>query len=110
VWLPFQTYHMMVGLGMGFIALTLLGTLLLRKGALFRHALAAVDVRLQRARRGRANQFGWIAAEVGRQPWVVYPSVQDGVRQPDAGTAHVDGGSASRSRRSRSLVDRHVRA
>jgi cytochrome d ubiquinol oxidase subunit I len=25
------------------------------------------------------NQAGWIAAETGRQPWVVYPSVQHGV-------------------------------
>jgi cytochrome bd ubiquinol oxidase subunit I len=22
-----------------------------------------------------ANQTGWVAAEVGRQPWVVYPAV-----------------------------------
>ena len=26
-----------------------------------------------------AGQAGWVAAEVGRQPWVVYPSVQNGV-------------------------------
>ena len=26
-----------------------------------------------------ANQAGWVTAEVGRQPWIVYPSVQDGV-------------------------------
>lgn len=79
VWLPFQTYHMMVGLGMGFIVLTV-GTLpLLKGGRVFRmkwllwlyvfSVLGAIA----------ANQTGWIAAETGRQPWVVYPSVQDGV-------------------------------
>jgi cytochrome d ubiquinol oxidase subunit I len=26
-----------------------------------------------------ANHAGWVTAEVGRQPWIVYPSVQDGV-------------------------------
>lgn len=26
-----------------------------------------------------ANQAGWVTAEVGRQPWIVHPSVQDGV-------------------------------
>src|SRR5690606_18243758 len=25
-----------------------------------------------------ANELGWVAAEVGRQPWVVYPQVVDG--------------------------------
>jgi cytochrome bd-type quinol oxidase subunit 1 len=29
-----------------------------------------------------ANQAGWVSAEVGRQPWIVYPSVQDGVEMP----------------------------
>jgi cytochrome d ubiquinol oxidase subunit I len=26
-----------------------------------------------------ANHAGWVSAEVGRQPWIVYPSTQDGV-------------------------------
>jgi hypothetical protein len=27
---------------------------------------------------GFANQFGWITAEVGRQPWIVYASYENG--------------------------------
>ena len=26
-----------------------------------------------------ANETGWVSAEVGRQPWVVYPHLEDGV-------------------------------
>ena len=78
-WLPFQTYHVMIGLGMFFIVLTW-GTLpLLKGGRVFRlkwllwvYVFAVVGAVI-------ANQAGWIAAETGRQPWIVYPSVQDGV-------------------------------
>jgi cytochrome bd ubiquinol oxidase subunit I len=28
-----------------------------------------------------ANQAGWIAAEVGRQPWIVYPTLSDEARE-----------------------------
>ncbi len=87
VWLPFQMYHLMIGLGMGFIGLTV-GTLpLLRGGRVFRmkwllwvyvfSVLGAVG----------ANQAGWIAAETGRQPWLVYPSVQSGVAMPGLRTS-----------------------
>ena len=34
-----------------------------------------------------ANQAGWITAEVGRQPWIVYPSVRDGVEMMGLRTA-----------------------
>ena len=87
VWLPFQMYHLMVGLGMFFIVLTI-GTLpLLRGGRVFRmrwllriHVFAVLGA-------VAANQAGWVAAEVGRQPWVVYPSVQNGVPQPGLRTS-----------------------
>ncbi len=79
LWLPFQMYHLMVGLGVLFIVLTL-GTLpLLRGGRVFRiRWLLRVYVFAVLAPIA-ANQAGWIAAEVGRQPWIVYPSVQNGV-------------------------------
>lgn len=87
VWLPFQMYHLMVALGMAFIVLTL-GTLpLLRNGRVFRmrwllwtYVFAVLGAMV-------ANQAGWIAAETGRQPWVVYPSVQDGVEMPGLRTS-----------------------
>ena len=34
-----------------------------------------------------ANHAGWITAEVGRQPWIVYPSIQDGVEMMGLRTA-----------------------
>lgn len=34
-----------------------------------------------------ANQAGWITAEVGRQPWIVYPSTQEGVEMIGLKTA-----------------------
>jgi len=34
-----------------------------------------------------ANHAGWVTAEVGRQPWIVYPSVQDGVAMMGLRTA-----------------------
>jgi cytochrome d ubiquinol oxidase subunit I len=68
----FQTYHAMVALGFVFIALTLLaaffrlrGTLFGRRGLLWVFVFAVVGPYL-------ANQLGWLAAEFGRQPWIVY--------------------------------------
>ncbi len=70
--LPFLTYHLMVGLGTAFIGLTSLALFLLWRGTLFRSrwllwvfVVAVIGPYL-------ANQAGWVAAEVGRQPWVVY--------------------------------------
>jgi cytochrome d ubiquinol oxidase subunit I len=70
--LPFLTYHVMVALGMAFIALTSLASLLRWRRRLFEQRWllwvfvpAVVGPYL-------ANQAGWVSAEVGRQPWVVY--------------------------------------
>ncbi|MCA9650841.1 MAG: cytochrome ubiquinol oxidase subunit I [Myxococcales bacterium] len=69
---PFISYHVMVGLGMLFIAMTSLGLVLWWRGKLFTQrwllwlfVVAVIGPYL-------ANQTGWVAAEVGRQPWVVY--------------------------------------
>lgn len=70
--IPFQTYHIMVGLGMYFIALTLYSIYLLWRGTLFEKKwllwVYVWSVILPYV----ANQAGWVAAEVGRQPWIVY--------------------------------------
>jgi cytochrome d ubiquinol oxidase subunit I len=73
--IPFVTYHLMITLGMFFIGLTLLACYLWWRGKLFEQrwlmwvfvfsVLAAVV----------GNQAGWVAAEVGRQPWIVHPPV-----------------------------------
>jgi cytochrome d ubiquinol oxidase subunit I len=70
------SYHAMVGLGMAMIGLTLLATLLRWRGTLFQHRwlmwvfVPAVFLPLA------ANELGWAAAELGRQPWVVHPRIQ----------------------------------
>ena len=68
----FLTYHTMVSLGMFFILLTL-GSLFL----LFRHQLFNKTwlMRLFMLAVGLpvlANELGWVSAERGRQPWIVY--------------------------------------
>jgi cytochrome d ubiquinol oxidase subunit I len=72
----YLSYHVMVGLGMTFIGLTLLGSLLHWRGRLYQtrwlmwaFVFAVVGPLI-------ANQLGWVAAEVGRQPWIVHPPVE----------------------------------
>jgi cytochrome bd ubiquinol oxidase subunit I len=68
----FQLYHLMVAIGMALIALTLTGLWYWRRGRLFETRwlmqLFVWAVLLPQI----ANQAGWFAAEMGRQPWVVY--------------------------------------
>jgi cytochrome d ubiquinol oxidase subunit I len=78
VLVPFVSYRLMVGLGVGFIALTLLASFLRWRGRLYTtrwvlwlFVFAVVGAVI-------ANQGGWAAAEVGRQPWVVQPPVVRG--------------------------------
>ncbi|MCR9250606.1 MAG: cytochrome ubiquinol oxidase subunit I [bacterium] len=68
----FQFYHIMISIGMALIGLTALGTFLWWRGKLFESKwilhVFAWSVFLPQI----ANQAGWFAAEMGRQPWVVY--------------------------------------
>ena len=70
--LTFYSFHTMVMLGMYFLAMTALGVWLLWRGTLFRKKwymwLALLSIPLPLI----ANELGWITAEVGRQPWIVY--------------------------------------
>ncbi|MCB2221639.1 MAG: cytochrome ubiquinol oxidase subunit I [Bacteroidetes bacterium] len=68
----FQFYHLMIAMGLFFIGLTLFGVFKWWRGKLFAHRwllwIFVIAVILPQM----ANQFGWFAAEMGRQPWVVY--------------------------------------
>lgn len=68
----FQFYHIMVAIGMLMIGLTLFACLQWKRGKLFEKRwlmlVFAWAVLLPQV----ANQAGWFAAEMGRQPWVVY--------------------------------------
>ncbi len=68
----FQGFHLMVGIGMGLIALSLLGAFLWWRGSLFEcrwllwiFVFAVLGPQM-------SNQLGWFTAELGRQPWIVY--------------------------------------
>ena len=71
----YLSFHTMVALGMMFIVLTVLASWLRWRGTLFEHrwllrvfVVAVIGPVI-------ANEVGWAAAEVGRQPWIVHPGV-----------------------------------
>jgi len=68
----FQFYHLMVIIGMTLIGLSLLAVFMLYRGKLWNHKLLLRALVLSALLPQLANQFGWFAAEMGRQPWVVY--------------------------------------
>ncbi len=68
----FQFYHLMVAIGMALIALSILGVYYLWKGSLFQKKWLLWIFVFAVILPQMANQFGWFAAEMGRQPWVVY--------------------------------------
>jgi cytochrome d ubiquinol oxidase subunit I len=70
--LPFFSFHIMVGLGTYFIALTLYALWRLRRGTLFQAKWLLWVFVFSVIGPFAANQLGWVAAEVGRQPWIVY--------------------------------------
>jgi cytochrome d ubiquinol oxidase subunit I len=84
----FQAYHAMVFLGSALILLSWLGLFLWWRQKLFRlkwllwiFVFAVLGPQF-------ANQLGWIAAEVGRQPWIVYNLL----KTSDATSKTVSGG------------------
>lgn len=68
----FQFYHLMVAIGMALIVLSILGVYYLWKGSLFQKKWLLWIFVFAVILPQMANQFGWFAAEMGRQPWVVY--------------------------------------
>ena len=86
--ITFISFHTMVGLGMLFIVLTALGVFLMLRKRLFetraylKVLVWAIPLPLL------ACQLGWIVAEVGRQPWVVYRIL----KTEDAYSFNVTGG------------------
>lgn len=81
--ISFFSYHIMIGIGVFFIGITLLATVLRLRDTLFQRrwlmwvfVWAVIPAFI-------ANEAGWVAAEVGRQPWIVYPpfeKTEDGER------------------------------
>lgn len=68
----FQTYHIMIIIGMIIIALTLYACWQWYRGKLFEQRWLMIVFAWAVFLPQIANQTGWYAAETGRQPWVVY--------------------------------------
>ncbi|WP_010518982.1 cytochrome ubiquinol oxidase subunit I [Croceivirga radicis] len=68
----FQFYHIMIAIGMFLIGLTLYACYLWWRGTLFKKKWLLRIFVLSALLPQIANQVGWFAAEMGRQPWVVY--------------------------------------
>ena len=76
VMIPFFAFRTMVGIGTYLIGLTVIAWFFRWRGTLFEQRwllrLFAITVLLALA----CNHAGWVCAEVGRQPWVVYPPLE----------------------------------
>jgi cytochrome d ubiquinol oxidase subunit I len=70
--LLYFSYHIMVGLGTIFIAILLLAAWQLYRGTLFASGPMLWTLMLAMPFPFIANTAGWITAEVGRQPWLIY--------------------------------------
>ena len=89
--LLYYAFHIMVGLGTIFIALMGLSALLLWKGRLFTARPMLWLLMLAFPFPYIATTTGWMTAELGRQPWVVYGLM----RTADGSSITVHAGSAA---------------
>jgi len=68
----YYSYHVMVGLGTIFIAILVLAGFSLWRGSLYRSPALLWTLLLSCPLPYIANTAGWITAETGRQPWLIY--------------------------------------
>jgi cytochrome d ubiquinol oxidase subunit I len=87
--LLFYSYHIMAGLGTYFVLLMLLAVLFLRHGRLFQARWLLWTLMLSFPLPYIANTAGWMTAEIGRQPWVVYGLI----RTSDSYSKYVSAGN-----------------
>ena len=88
--LLYFSYHIMVGLGTLFIAILVIAASLLARGKLYGSRSMLWTLMLALPFPFIANTAGWITAEVGRQPWLIY-----GLMRTRAGvSSQVSAGSA----------------
>ena len=70
--LLYYSYHIMVGLGTFFVAIMVVALLLLWRGKFFNARWMLWILMLAAPFPYIANTAGWMTAELGRQPWLVY--------------------------------------
>ncbi|HEY4085889.1 MAG TPA: cytochrome ubiquinol oxidase subunit I [Bryobacteraceae bacterium] len=87
--LLYYSYHIMAGLGTYFIGLMAMAAFLLWRGNLFTSRWVLWPVMLSFPLPYIANTAGWMTAELGRQPWLIY-----GLMRTEAGVStHVSAGN-----------------
>ena len=69
---PFLTYHGMIGIGIYLLSISWLAMFLFLRKKLFTKTWLMRLFVVSVIGPYIANQLGWVASEVGRQPWVVY--------------------------------------
>ena len=70
--MTFQFYHLMIAIGFGLIAVSMLGCFYYWRGTLLQKPWMLWTLVLSALGPQIANQAGWFAAEIGRQPWIVW--------------------------------------
>ena len=88
--LLFYSYHIMVGLGTWFGALMGLAVFLLWRGKLFSSRWMLWLIMLSWPLPYIATTAGWMTAEIGRQPWLVYGLI----RTAQGSSPHVTAGNS----------------
>jgi cytochrome bd ubiquinol oxidase subunit I len=78
LWLTFVSFHNMVALGMWFIAIMAWAAWRLYQGRLYTDRLTLKALLYSLPLPVAACELGWVAAEVGRQPWIVYGLLRTG--------------------------------
>jgi cytochrome bd ubiquinol oxidase subunit I len=87
--LLFYAYHIMAGLGTYFVLLMTLAVFMLWRGKLFQSRWMLWPLLLSCPLPYIANTAGWMTAEIGRQPWIVYGLV----RTSEGYSNHVSAGN-----------------
>jgi cytochrome d ubiquinol oxidase subunit I len=88
--LLFYSYHIMAGLGTYFVALMGVAAFLLWRGKLFTARWILWPILLSFPLPYIANTAGWMTAEIGRQPWLVYNLI----RTSDGYSKHIGAGTS----------------
>jgi cytochrome d ubiquinol oxidase subunit I len=88
--LLFYSYHIMAGLGTYFLALMAVAAFLLWRGKLYTARWILWPILLSFPLPYIANTAGWMTAEIGRQPWLVYGLI----RTSQGYSTHVGAGSS----------------
>ena len=78
--LLYYSYHIMAGLGTYFVALMGVSAFLLWRGKLYTTRWILWPLMLSFPLPYVATTAGWMTAEIGRQPWVVYGLMRNGDR------------------------------